>query len=72
MSISALSSFELDRLAPEALLFQTGYLTIQDVQDGIYTLNYPNREVKTGFTEALFFTPVRPNERSVRSRRHQL
>jgi hypothetical protein len=53
MGISAFSTFELDRLTPEALLFQT--LTIQDVQDGIYTLNYPNLEVKTGFTEALFF-----------------
>jgi ATP-dependent exoDNAse (exonuclease V) beta subunit len=52
---SAFSTFEIDRLIPEALLFQTGYLTIQDVQDNIYTLNYPNQEVKTSFTELLFF-----------------
>ena len=52
---SAFSTFEIDRLIPEALLFQAGYLTIQDVQDNIYTLNYPNQEVKTSFTELLFF-----------------
>jgi len=55
VSASVFSSFDIDRLTPEALLFQTGYLTIQDVQDDIYTLNYPNQEVKTTFTEALFF-----------------
>jgi len=46
-------TFEIDNLHPEALLFQTGYLTIADVQDRIYTLDYPNREVKTAFTESL-------------------
>ncbi len=49
------SAFDLDRLTPEALLFQTGYLTIAQVQDGIYTLNYPNQEVKTSFTRSLLF-----------------
>ena len=29
---SLLSAFDLDRLEPEALLFQTGYLTIRDVE----------------------------------------
>ncbi|HOU16161.1 MAG TPA: PD-(D/E)XK nuclease domain-containing protein [Anaerolineae bacterium] len=46
-------AFDLERLIPEALLFQTGYLTIADVQEGIYTLDYPNEEVKTSFTKAL-------------------
>jgi hypothetical protein len=55
VSASVFSTFELERLAPEALLFQTGYLTIRDVQDSIYTLGYPNQEVKTAFTEALLF-----------------
>jgi hypothetical protein len=53
VSEAVFSTFDLERLSPEALLFQTGYLTIQDVQDNIYTLNYPNQEVKTAFTEAL-------------------
>ncbi len=47
------AAFELDRLRPEAILFQTGYLTIADVQDRIYTLSYPNLEVKRAFTESL-------------------
>lgn len=46
-------TFDLDRLAPEALLFQTGYLTISDAQGELYTLNYPNYEVKTSFTKAV-------------------
>lgn len=53
VSQSVFSTFELERLTPEALLFQTGYLTIQDIQDNVYTLNYPNQEVKTAFTESL-------------------
>lgn len=53
------STFELERLTPEALLFQTGYLTIADVQDGIYTLDYPNQEVKTSFTKSLLFSTER-------------
>ena len=50
------TTFDLDRLRPEALLFQTGYLTIADVQKRIYTLDYPNLEVKRAFTESLFFS----------------
>ncbi|MEI8191132.1 MAG: PD-(D/E)XK nuclease domain-containing protein, partial [candidate division NC10 bacterium] len=53
VSQAVFSTFELERLSPEALLFQTGYLTIQDIQDNVYTLNYPNQEVKTAFTESL-------------------
>ncbi len=51
----AFSTFELEHLMPEALLFQTGYLTIADIEGEIYTLDYPNREVKTSFTQALLF-----------------
>lgn len=41
-------SFTLDNLNWLALLFQTGYLTIQsyDPEDRLYTLDYPNLEVK--------------------------
>lgn len=48
------SAYELERLQPEALLFQTGYVTIADVEEGLYTFDYPNREVKTAFLEILF------------------
>ncbi|MYC59834.1 MAG: AAA family ATPase [Gammaproteobacteria bacterium] len=41
-----LSSFEVDEIAPEALLFQTGYLTVEEAVDrggGLrYRLGYPN------------------------------
>ena len=43
-----LSSFDVDHIATEALLFQTGYLTITGTQqqdiDTLYKLDYPNLE----------------------------
>ncbi|MCP4692722.1 MAG: AAA family ATPase, partial [Desulfobacterales bacterium] len=48
------STYELENLKPEALLFQTGYATIKDVKGRIYTFDYPNQEVKTAFLETLF------------------
>ena len=52
-----LSSFDVDAIATEALLFQTGYLTIKDVRDrgGVrdYRLGYPNREVRQSFNRSL-------------------
>ncbi len=49
--LSLLSSFDVDHIATEALLFQAGYLTIGDVEDVLgmqqYTLRYPNHEVET-------------------------
>ena len=52
-----LSSFDVEEIAPEALLFQTGYLTIQEssTEDGesFYRLGYPNREVRQSLNRAL-------------------
>ena len=52
-----LSSFEVDEIAPEALLFQTGYLTVEEtsIGDGAawYRLGYPNREVRQSLNNAL-------------------
>ena len=49
-SSKLLSAFDVDDLATEALLFQTGYLTIAGESDfnaePIYRLGYPNREVR--------------------------
>lgn len=41
---------------PVPLLYQTGYLTLTgyDPRGRVYTLDYPNREVREGFEEALF------------------
>lgn len=51
---------------PVPLFFQTGYLTIKkyDPSFGLYTLGFPNREVKDGFLNFLadYYVPVRPGE----------
>ena len=52
-----LSTFDVDDIATEALLFQTGYLTISDAKDRggkwFYRLSYPNREVRQSLNESL-------------------
>ena len=52
-----LSAFDVDQIATEALLFQTGYLTIkgEESRDGPtrYRLGYPNREVRQSLNEHL-------------------
>ncbi len=52
-----LSSFDVEEIAPEALLFQTGYLTIRESTHRIgrirYRLDYPNLEVRQSLNEAL-------------------
>ncbi|MCP4346212.1 MAG: ATP-binding protein [Desulfobacterales bacterium] len=53
------STYDIDCLKPEALLFQTGYVTIKDVQDRLYVLGYPNEEVKNAFLRFLLFSFAR-------------
>ena len=52
-----LSAFEVDEISIEALLFQTGYLTIvgEEVADGgiLYRLDYPNHEVRFSLNRRL-------------------
>ena len=52
-----LSTFDVDSMPPEALLFQTGYLTIVDEErhegQALFRLGYPNREVRRGLNESL-------------------
>ncbi len=52
-----LSAFDVDRIATEALLFQTGYLTIDEVLElgeiVQYRLRYPNLEVRASLNGAL-------------------
>ena len=52
-----LSSFEIDRIEPVTLLFQTGYLTIKEtfveMSRLLFRLKFPNFEVKTSFHEYL-------------------
>jgi hypothetical protein len=53
-----LSAFDVERIEPEALLWQAGYLTIRDVARQLsgrstYFLGYPNAEVEASLNEAL-------------------
>ncbi len=50
------STYDIDSLKPEALMFQTGYLTIHDIREEIYTIGYPNEEVKNSFLKYLLFS----------------
>ena len=61
-----LSNLDVDYIFPENLLFQTGYLTIKRMiragNKNIYTLTYPNLEVRMSFNDAflayLTYDPV--------------
>jgi Predicted AAA-ATPase/PD-(D/E)XK nuclease superfamily len=53
-----ISTFEIEHITPEALLFQAGYLTIRKATQSLagnwrYTLGYPNREVEVGLNGGL-------------------
>ena len=52
-----LSAFDVGRIGTEALLFQTGYLTITGEETlggmALYRLGYPNREVRQSLNEYL-------------------
>ena len=52
-----LSAFDVDHISTEALLFQTGYLTISRTEPRgsrlYYRLSYPNQEVRQSLNESL-------------------
>ena len=56
-SETLLSAFDVEHISMEALLFQTGYLTItgEEIRDGSprYRLGYPNLEVRRSLGEVL-------------------
>ena len=56
-SSELLSSFDVGAIATEALLFQTGYLTIKETEevgeDRLYRLGYPNLEVRRSLNRSL-------------------
>ncbi|WP_020559486.1 ATP-binding protein [Thiofilum flexile] len=66
-SSAMLSSFDVDDIATEALLFQTGYLTIKQIENlggqVFYTLGYPNREVYQSLNENLLGKLVQDRSR---------
>ena len=73
-SSSMLSSFDVEAIVTEALLFQTGYLTIKSTErlgdTTFYTLGYPNREVYKSLNESLLSVMVKnPSEQAIQSGR---
>ena len=74
VSSSFFEAFEIDRLNPKTLLYQTGYLTIgktvkvpvpfTKVMNTEYTLVFPNYEVKSSFNDHLlkYYTNVQTDQ----------
>ena len=61
-----LNSIYVDDIDPIPVLYQSGYLTIVDYDSrfSLYTLNYPNEEVKAGFINFLlpFYSKVKEKQ----------
>jgi len=53
------TSLVIEYISIEALMLQTGYLTIKEIEKigarEVYTLDYPNREVREAFNNELLF-----------------
>ena len=62
-----LSTFDVGEIGTEALLFQTGYLTITGEEElggmALYRLGYPNREVRQSLNRVLLRHLVQDTER---------
>ena len=62
-----LSAFDVNHIGTEALLFQTGYLTITGEErlggKALYRLGYPNREVRQSLNEHLLRHLVQDSDR---------
>ena len=61
-----LSRFDVRDVTPEALLFQTGYLTIREEEAGVlgapvYRLGYPNHEVRWSLNRSLLAALTPPD-----------
>ena len=67
-----LSEFDVHHIGTEALLFQTGYLTILSEQDLdgelVYRLGYPNREVRQSLNRSLLSYLVRDATQTTKNR----
>jgi hypothetical protein len=54
-----LDKFDLEYISIEALMFQTGYLTIKELKiiesEEMYILDYPNKEIRQSFNRELLF-----------------
>ena len=66
MTLFELSNISVDSNDPIQVLYQTGYLTIKgyDSETGIYTLGFPNEEVKNGFYKKLAPIYIQKSDRT--------
>lgn len=64
ISETSLEAYRIDNIQLIPLMFQTGYLTIKDIDPdtNIYTLDYPNQEVRSAFLENLANNYVQNSE----------
>ena len=66
-----LSAFDVERISTEALLFQTGYLTITGEEElggmALYRLGYPNREVRQSLNRVLLRHMVQDTARQTQN-----
>jgi hypothetical protein len=55
ISAADFQKFDVENMNVTAVLYQSGYLTITDYDDdaGVYTLDYPNEEVRSAFAKYL-------------------
>ncbi len=54
LDLMSLGSFDIERIDPIVVLFQTGFLTIKEnTMEDIYRLGYPNREVRNTMVKLL-------------------
>jgi hypothetical protein len=54
VEVMGLDAYDIENLRLIPLMFQTGYLTIKEPEDmGIYTLSYPNEEVRQSYLNML-------------------
>jgi len=70
-SVYLLSAFDVGQIGTEALLFQTGYLTVRSVDDvtgeRMFRLGYPNREVRQSLNRALLGNLVKDVGRELKN-----
>ncbi len=66
-NITSFSVYDIDYLQPESLLLETGYITIKEVSEHIYSFCHPNQEVKIAFLQFLMFAYI-PGDASERSK----
>ena len=64
ISPTSLEAYRIDNIQLIPLMFQTGYLTIKDIdpETNIFTLDYPNQEVRSAFLENLANNYVQGSE----------